>query len=378
MQAAEKETTKSSGTGGEIFSPGEDFHGYIVEKPIGKGGLGTVWLVRHRVLDTLFALKVLDPVVAEEKSEYEKRFLREAKLAARMRHPNLVAVHDAGYDFGKGIYYFVMDYVKGNTLRDVIAFEGAQPEKDAVLVILCIADVLDRAQRFGMVHRDLKPENIMITDDGVVKLLDLGIAKISGGFDSLKTTTKAVFGTPAYISPEQAVDSSAVDTRADVYSLGIILFELLAGRSPYDSKSTTLILDQLLCKKPLPDVRTFNSSVSPKTAAVLALMCEKKLENRLASPKAVLEAFARIGFTLPTSPETEFAADGSATMDGMSVADIVTRLTERKDGVNAGKQETATMNIADVRKRKAMLNLGLTIAIIFGLILLAVMIVLLP
>ena len=101
-----------------------------MEKPIGKGGLGSVWLVRHRVLDTLFALKVLNPNIAEAKPEYEKRFLREAKLATKIRHPNLVAVHDAGFDFGKGIYYLVMDYVKGKTLRDVIAFEGGTAGKN--------------------------------------------------------------------------------------------------------------------------------------------------------------------------------------------------------------------------------------------------------
>ena len=100
-----------------------------MEKPIGKGGLGSVWLVRHRVLDTLFALKVLNLNIAEAKPEYEKMFLREAKLATKIRHPNLVAVHDAGFDFGKGIYYLVMDYVKGKTLRDVIAFEGGHSRK---------------------------------------------------------------------------------------------------------------------------------------------------------------------------------------------------------------------------------------------------------
>ena len=202
-----------------VFEPGELFHGYIIEKQIGVGGLGTIWLGRHHMLDTLFAIKVLDPEIAKEKPEYVKRFVREAKLATRIRHPNLVAVHDAGYDEARGVYFLVMDYVKGDTLRSAIAFGGVSSEKDAVRIILQVADVLAAAQRFGMVHRDLKPENIMLTTEGAVKLLDLGIAKISGGIDSLKTTAKSLFGTPAYISPEQAVDSSSVDARADVYSL---------------------------------------------------------------------------------------------------------------------------------------------------------------
>ena len=162
-----------------IFQPGEEFHGYVVDRVLGQGGLGSVWLARHQVLDTLFAIKILDPAVAEERPEFVKRFVREAKLATKIRHPNLVTVHDAGYDSAKGVYFLVMDYVKGGTLRDLIAFGGAQPEKEAVRIILQVADVLAAAQCFGMVHRDLKPENIMLTKDGVVKLLDLGVAKIS-------------------------------------------------------------------------------------------------------------------------------------------------------------------------------------------------------
>ena len=360
-----------------LFEPGEDFHGYTVEKPIGKGGLGSVWLIRHRVLDTLFALKVLDPDVAEAKPEYEKRFLREAKLATRMRHPNLVAVHDAGYDFGKGIYYLVMDYVKGNTLRDIIAFEGAQPEKDAVYVVLCVADVLASAQRFGMVHRDLKPENIMITEDGVVKLLDLGIAKISDGFDSLKTTAKTVFGTPSYISPEQAEDSSTVDTRADIYSLGIILFELLTGRSPYNGKKPAEILNQLLDEGPIPDARTVNGNVSPKVAAVLSLMCAKKLDDRLATPKAVLDAFASLGFHLPTKGGTEFAAEEHDISKGMSMQDLITSLTVKKDGAGqaATEQKTMIIDIDPPRRSKNLNNWILAVAVITGLVALAVAIV---
>ncbi len=360
-----------------LFEPGEDFHGYTVEKPIGKGGLGSVWLIRHRVLDTLFALKVLDPEVAEQKPEYEKRFLREAKLATRMRHPNLVAVHDAGYDFGKGIYYLVMDYVKGNTLREIIAFEGARPEKDAVHVVLCVADVLAAAQCFGMVHRDLKPENIMITDDGVVKLLDLGIAKISDGFDSLKTTAKTVFGTPAYISPEQAEDSSAVDTRADIYSLGIILFEMLTGRSPYSGKKTAEILNLLLDQNPIPDVRSVNSNVSPKVAAVLSLMCAKRLEDRFATPKAVIEAFARLGFSLPTPTGTEFAVEGGVISEEMSMEDILASLVAKNGGSDSagGCQKTVVVDLVTSRRRRRLRNWILAIAVMAGLLALALAIV---
>ena len=311
----------------DVLAPGEEFHGYVVDRQIGAGGLGTIWLARHQMLDTLFAVKVLDPAVAQEQPDYVKRFVREAKLATKIRHPNLVAVHDAGYDAAKGVYFLVMDYVKGDTLRDVIAFGGAQPEKEAVRIILQVADVLAAAQCFGMVHRDLKPENIMLTKEGVVKLLDLGVAKVSGGLDSLKTQTNAVFGTPAYISPEQAVDSSTVDARADVYSLGVILFELLSGRRPYAGDDPMEALQQLLDPSPLPDVRTVNGKVSPKVAETVARMCAKRLEDRIASPKDLLETFARIGHVLPATSVSEIAAEAAPEGEqGPSVADLVAGL----------------------------------------------------
>ena len=216
-----------------LFGKGEAFRGYEVVRRLGMGGLGSVWLVRHQMLDKLFALKTLDPVAARKEPEYVRRFVREAKLASKIRHPNLVAVHDVGYAPEKGVHFLVMDYVKGDTLRTTIAIGGPQPEREAVDIILRVADVLAAAQCYGMIHRDLKPENIMLTPDGTVKLLDLGVAKASGGIDSLRTMANSVFGTPAYISPEQAVDSSAVDMRADVYSLGVILFELTTYRKKW-------------------------------------------------------------------------------------------------------------------------------------------------
>ena len=329
-----------------IFQSGDNFRGYVVERLLGDGGLGTVWLARHQMLDTLFAIKILDPEIAEQQPDYVKRFVREARLATRIRHPNLVRVHDAGYDEQRGVYFLVMDYVKGDTLRAAIAFTGAHAEKDAISIILQIADVLAAAQRFGMVHRDLKPENIMLTAEGSVKLLDLGIAKIAEGIDSLKTSANSVFGTPAYISPEQAMDSSTVDTRADVYSMGVILFELLCGQRPYMGNSPPEVLQQLLEPTPIPDVRTFNPAVSPNVSAVLARMCAKKKEERLASPQEVISAFARIGYALPTLGETEFAAEEDAASSGM-VQDLIPELVKTTRKANDLTLETQDADVQD-------------------------------
>lgn len=350
-----------------LFQKGDAFHGYVVEHLLGRGGLGTVWLVRHQMLDTLFALKILDPAVAAEKPEYVKRFLREARLATRIRHPNLVAVHDAGYDHKKGVYYLVMDYVQGSTLRSMIAFEGTLPEKEAVRIILHVADVLSAAQCFGMVHRDLKPENIMVTQDGVVKLLDLGIAKISGGIDSLRTTANSVFGTPAYISPEQAIDSSTVDTRADIFSLGIILFELLTGQRPYMGRTPTEILDQLMDQAHIPDVHTVNAKVSPKVSAALSLMCAKRLEDRLASPKTVIDTFARLGYTINASSGHEVASGAAGATNGPSMQEIMAGLSKKnRDMSLALETENATIrefvsSLTWKRRRRCMM-IGICVA----------------
>lgn len=281
------------------MTEGEHFHGYVVERLIGKGGYGAVYKVRHEVLDTPFALKVLDPEVAASKPEYVKRFVREAKLATRLRHPCLVAVHDAGYDDGHGIYYIVMDYVHGSTLREAIALGGAMDDKEAVRIIGNVTSALDAAGSLGVVHRDIKPENIILMTDGTVKLIDLGVAKAGREIDSIRTMANTVFGTPGYMSPEQASDSSSVDTRSDIYSLGVVFYEMLSGCSPYSSKAPEKIMHELLSPAPLPDVRTNNPNVSIKLSAVISLMCAKRAEDRIKSPGELLETLRRLGYDVP-------------------------------------------------------------------------------
>lgn len=351
--------------GATLFEKGEVFHGYEVECPLGRGGLGSVWLVRHQMLDKLFALKTLDPVVAREKPEYVRRFVREAKLASKIRHPNLVAVHDAGYAPEKGVYFLVMDYVKGDTLRTTVAIGGPRPEREAVEIILRVADVLATAQRYGMVHRDLKPENIMITPDGTVKLLDLGVAKASGGIDSLRTMANSVFGTPAYISPEQAVDSSAVDVRADVYSLGVILFELLCGRRPYDGTMPAELMRQLLDPAPIPDVRQFKEDVSPAVAEMLQKMCAKRPEERIGSPKEVIEGFARIGYRLEAVAERTNEESGEPASE-TSMKDLLSGVQAKgnaaSDSLDLNTQDAEIREFTAQLRRKRIVRLVTRIA----------------
>ena len=288
-----------------ILAPGEHFHGYEVKKFLGCGGSAAVYLVRHEMLDSLLALKVM--VAPETSVGYEpvKRFLREAKLASRIQHPNLVRVHDAGFDAEKNIYYLVMDYLTGGTLRDRLAFGGPVPPDEAIEIVRQIASALQAGEKLGVVHRDIKPENIMFASDGRAKLVDLGIAKACTE-DSIHTTTGQTFGTPAYIAPEQALDASAVDTRADIYSLGIVLFEMLSGRKPFAGDTIQAVIAQVVSDSPIMDIRRVSRGTPKWIAALLAKMCEKDREKRIASSSMLL---AEIKAHLKTSGGDEDCAE---------------------------------------------------------------------
>ena len=329
----------------DVFQIGEKFHGYVIERLLGNGGLGAVYLVRHEVLDTLYALKVLFPDVARENASYVKRFLREAKIATRIRHPNLVAVHDCGYDEPRGLYYLVMDYVSGGDLRQAIAFAGRFEPDRAVEVILQVASALEAAQKFHVVHRDIKPENIMIQPDGLVKLVDLGIAKSEDIKESLNTTTETVFGTPAYVAPEQALDAAKVDTRADIYSLGVVLFEMIAGKPPYDGPNAPQILAQTLSEDPFPDIRDFNPKVKPMLAVLIRRMCVKERDRRIPDPATLLSEFVKLGYQLtrPASAQVQYAQSVENAPTVRSVKDVLDKLP--KDAKSTLSFETDDVEI---------------------------------
>ena len=271
----------------EKFIFGEHFHGYVIERRIGCGAAGVVYLARHEMLDILYAVKVLDAAESFADGEMARRFVREAKIAARIQHLNLVRVHDAGYDESKNVYYLVMDYMPGGTLRDRIALGGPLPAPEAVEIVRAVASALDAGARMGLVHRDLKPENIMFSESGIAKLVDLGIAKVCDE-ETLHTRTSATFGTPAYVAPEQALDASRVDSRADVYSLGVILFEMLCGRRPYVGDTPMAIISQVISDEPVPDVKRLNPDVPNWVSALVFRMCAKNPEKRISSAAELL------------------------------------------------------------------------------------------
>ena len=199
---------------------------YAFERELGRGGMATVWLARDLRHDRPVALKVLHPDLAATLGP--ERFLREIRLAARLQHPHILSVYDSGETAGR--LWFTMPYVEGESLRDRIRRERQLPVADAVRLTRESALALDFAHRHGAVHRDIKPENILLVD-GQALVADFGIARALGGTEERLTETGLAVGTPAYMSPEQAAADKALDARTDIYSLGIVLYEMLAGRA---------------------------------------------------------------------------------------------------------------------------------------------------
>jgi serine/threonine protein kinase len=197
---------------------------------LGRGGMGTVYKARQKGLDRLVALKIM-PAAAAKDPSWPERFAREARALARLSHPNIVGVYDSGEV--DGVYFFAMEFVDGVNLRQMIRAKSASP-KDALAVVSQICDALQYAHEEGVVHRDIKPENILVDQRGRVKIADFGLAKLLGGKDGGYTLTRSqqTMGTPHYMAPEQWEKPLDVDHRADIYSLGVVFYELLTGELP--------------------------------------------------------------------------------------------------------------------------------------------------
>jgi eukaryotic-like serine/threonine-protein kinase len=206
---------------------------YRVESRLARGGMATVYEAVDERLDRTIALKVMHPGLAEDE-QFVSRFIREAKAAARLSHPNVVAVFDQGADGGH--VFLAMEYVAGRTLRDLMREHGRLSPRQALEVLEPVLAALGAAHHAGIVHRDVKPENVLLADDGRVKVADFGLARAVTSSTSHTATSGILMGTVAYLSPEQ-VERGVADQRSDVYAAGILLYEMLTGVKPYDGET---------------------------------------------------------------------------------------------------------------------------------------------
>lgn len=260
---------------------------YRVVSQIARGGMSTVYLASDIRLDRVVALKVMHRSFAEDPG-FVARFEREAKAAARLSHPNVVGVFDQGaYD---GLVFLVMEYVPGHTLRDVIRTYGALEPARALGVVDQVLLALTAAHKAGYIHRDIKPENVLITDDGVAKVADFGLARAITGHDSSAQTRGLLIGTVAYLSPEQ-VEGGEVDERSDVYAAGVMLFELLTGRVPFTAESPLAVAYRHV-NEAVPAPSTVSPDIPGYVDDLVLTATAKKPEDRFANAWAFERALA--------------------------------------------------------------------------------------
>ncbi len=260
---------------------------YRVEARIGAGGMAEVYRGFDQVLDRTVAIKVLLPQFARD-AGFVARFRREAQAAARLNQPTIVGVYDSGSDGDR--QYIVMEFVEGRTLADFLASGRRPTQVQAVELTRKIAEALASAHAQGIVHRDIKPGNVMVTRGGFVKVMDFGIARMQT--DVTAPQTSSVIGTPTYLSPEQA-QGQAVDARSDIYSLGCVLYELLAGRPPFTGDTPVAIAYKQVNETPVPP-SAHNPDVPPRLDAVVMKCLAKNPANRYQTAEELAADLERV------------------------------------------------------------------------------------
>ena len=279
------EIPAASSTLAGSIGPGTRFARFEIERHLGRGGMGDVYLVRDTVMQRRAALKTIRPnedLTPQETIEMRQRFYREAQTAGRLTHPNIVTVYDVGEELGMS--YIVMEFVEGDTLAKRMKAQrlGIEQIKH---VVYHAAMGLDYAHVSGVFHRDVKPDNIMVTNSGLVKVMDFGIARI---VESSLTKTGSVIGTPAYMSPEQ-VNGQKIDARSDIFSLGVILYELLTGRKPFTGETVPALMFAIIKAEPVRP-STLDTKAPPAWDEILHKALAKNRDERYATAREFAEA----------------------------------------------------------------------------------------
>ena len=282
---------------------GKTLGNYQIIEEIGRGGMGIVYKALQVSLNRIVALKVL-PRQYTNDPEFLARFGREARSAASLNHPNIIQIYDI--DNKQGVHYFVMEYIEGTNLMTLIEKEGALPLEQAVDITWDICKALDFAHKNGVVHRDIKPHNIMITDQGATKVFDFGIARAADSAGL--TSTGANIGTPQYMSPEQARGEMGVDGRADLYSLGIVFYEMLVGRVPFDGTTAVGTMYRHVNEAPDPP-SSLNPEVPPEIDAIVMKALTKEPDERYQTGREMIQSLydakKKLELSVTRTPESE-------------------------------------------------------------------------
>lgn len=261
----DEEHTRTTASQGSANDPPAMLGRYKVLKELGRGSMGVVYLGKDPTIQRFVAIKTmqLDAIDEVDKlQDVKARFFREAESTGRLSHPNIVTIFDAGEEHDLG--YIAMELLQGTTLKEWSRKPNLMPFPKVVSILATVADAMDHAHQQGIVHRDIKPANIMLTNDAVVKVMDFGIAKMA---TSSKTQTNIVMGTPTYMSPEQ-IAGKKVDGRSDIFSLGVVMFELLTGRPPFLADNVSALLFAI-AHTPHPSLKAIRPDVPPLLKGVV-------------------------------------------------------------------------------------------------------------
>jgi serine/threonine protein kinase len=264
--------------------------GFEILERLGEGGMGVVYRARQTAMDRLVAIKVLRDELAREE-EYIRRFLREARLAGRLRHANIVSALDCGNAGGR--FFMVMEFVEGKPLDQVLKSRGALPEAEALEIARGVAEALQHAWYHKVIHRDLKPQNVLLTKEGIPKVCDFGLCRDVRDLPHL-TSLGLIHCTPEYSSPEQARGEKDIDVRADLYSLGITLYEMLTGTIPFQAGDPATMMVLHAMERPRPPVER-NGALSAGANQLVLDLIEKAREERPGAPAVVIERIKALG-----------------------------------------------------------------------------------
>jgi serine/threonine-protein kinase len=283
---------------------------FDVESELGRGGMGIVYRARDRRLKRDVAVKVLPPELAF-RGEIKSRFLREAETAAQLNQPNIVPIY--AVDEREGLVFFVMACVDGTTVGKRLHDEGALPVEDAHRIMHQVSDALAYAHARGVIHRDIKPDNILLDRESKRAMVtDFGIARaMQEGADSRLSATGMAIGTPAFMSPEQAAGEHEIDGRSDLYSLGVVGYQMLTGQLPFRAGSTASMLMKQITERPAP-VQQLRPDVPPDLAAIVMTLLEKEPANRFPSASALSAALSGDASAMPATPSAVASAPSSA------------------------------------------------------------------
>ena len=349
---------------------------YLLQRILASGGMATIYAGLDTRLDRPVAVKIMHPHLANDEA-FVSRFIKEAKATAALSHPNIVSIQDQGWNEGGApAVFIVMELVEGSTLRDFLNEQGALSTEQLFQFLNPVASALSAAHRIGIIHRDIKPENILIAKDGRVKVADFGLAAGSIIGQTMTAESSVVLGSVSYLSPEQ-VQRGIADARSDIYALGIVMFEMLAGKKPYDGETPIQIAYKHVNER-IPNLRTINEDIPEAIADIVFAATSpnpdqrpkdaEELLNKLRSIQAQIDPKRRqLSLELDIPPAAISVAKSKKSRGKVKVASAFEGLKEKTSQVIAPKEDSVATKRRKTSKRVKR-NRAIALVVLIGII----------